>query len=275
MSAPSLRRVRLACTLAAAALPASAGVLVVDAARGGDFGPLHDAVAAAVDGDTLLVRPGDDCVYDAQLELHASLVIAADGAGPVLTSPLVVSLADPGQRVLLRGLTLEAGTFSPTTTGLAAGGARLLVSGSTVRGGDGGSGDGIPGSFGTETYAGGHALELGGLVEVALRDAVLSPGAPGVDGAGQPGLPGDALHAGPTVTVVLLPGTQRALACGAPVAEGGTLSLAYAGDAGDLVGLFLATTLAVPVPAVKHASFHPGAPLPSSATTPIVLAAGL
>jgi hypothetical protein len=47
----------VAALAAVPAPPAAAGVIVVDPAGGGDFTLLKPAIAAAIDGDTILIRP--------------------------------------------------------------------------------------------------------------------------------------------------------------------------------------------------------------------------
>lgn len=133
--APAAARTLLA--LVALALPASADVLVVDAAGGGEFTSLVTAVAAAGDGDLLLVRAGDYREFATALQVSGkSLAIVADGSGPVL-APAIQAIAGPGQRVVLRGLTLEPGLHDPITIGLVAAGEDVFVEQCTILGRDG------------------------------------------------------------------------------------------------------------------------------------------
>jgi hypothetical protein len=63
---------------------------------------VHQAVAAAADGDVVLVRDG---VYAPFVVAGKGLVILRDGPGAArVESPIVGELA-AGQRALLRGLT--------------------------------------------------------------------------------------------------------------------------------------------------------------------------
>lgn len=96
-----------ALALALGAAPARADVIVVDAGGGGDFLSVHEAVAAAADGDVVLVRPGDYTNPPENpivaVDGGRSLSIVADG-GPVLTPPIQVSDLPAGKTVVLRGL---------------------------------------------------------------------------------------------------------------------------------------------------------------------------
>jgi hypothetical protein len=368
-----MSRTRFVVAAALFALCASvrADVLVVDAAGHGGSTSLLNAVAAAADGDTLLVRPGDYRVFQTKLSISKALVIAADGTGPVLINAVEFGLADPGKHGVLRGLTIEAGTFDPTTTGLAlngdifvegctilgrdgnpafanafggtaatisggnvvfkdclleggrgsdataavflgsqpggtglqvfgaatvavhggsiAGGqggnfvpggfsligpgarggtavlanfeGAVLLAGCSVSGGHGGNGTENPGNFSGGLYAGGDAVTIFGQIALSLLDTSLVAGAPGVDGAGQPGPAGHELVSGPLCVVVQHPGAYRSNSFGAPASEGDSLGLQYDGVAGDLLGLFLSLAPATqPLPG-KQGDFHLGAPL--------------
>ncbi len=91
-----------------------ADVIVVDAAGGpgSDFTSLQDAVLAALDGDTLLVRDGN---YRGGLTIDAgarSLTLVADaGAEPAVTSVAISNVA-AGKEVVLRGIDMSGGLFS-------------------------------------------------------------------------------------------------------------------------------------------------------------------
>jgi hypothetical protein len=107
---------RLACCLlvgTSLALPASADVLVVDASGGGDHTCLDDAIAAAAEGDTLLVR--STCATSATVQAKSlTLVFDGDEEG-LLLGGLSVRDLGPGQRVVLRGL---KPTLPPTVEAL-------------------------------------------------------------------------------------------------------------------------------------------------------------
>jgi hypothetical protein len=132
----SLGRIVVATALVALCSSVRADVLVVDAAGHGEFTTLPAALAAAADGDTLLVRAGDYRVFQTKLSISKALVIASDGTGPVLTNPISYGLVGAGKRAVLRGLTIEPGTFDPTTIGLALSG-DFFVEGCTILGRDG------------------------------------------------------------------------------------------------------------------------------------------
>jgi len=134
MTAPTLR-VLLALSLCA--LPASADVLVVDASGRGEFDSLVDALAAAADGDTLLLRPGNYFEFGQTVQINGrSLVVAGDGTGPVLLNATQVTLP-AGKRVVLRNLTIEAAGFDPITTGLSVAGGDVFVEDCSISGRDG------------------------------------------------------------------------------------------------------------------------------------------
>lgn len=107
---------RAAFSLGMLGASAAAGVLVVDASGGGEYTSLVDALAAAQDGDTLLVRPGDYTGFFQPdfVITDRSLTIAGDGTGEVQVGALKVVQPTPGKRVVLRGLTAT----KPLSTGL-------------------------------------------------------------------------------------------------------------------------------------------------------------
>jgi len=98
-------------TLVVACLCAAshAGVLVLDAAGGGDFTTLQQVVDAAQDGDIVLVRPGD---YEASNAFpgatfgNIGLTIVADGTGPVDFPSLRITGIPAGKTFVLRGVRL-------------------------------------------------------------------------------------------------------------------------------------------------------------------------
>ena len=103
---------RLALVLLVAAPMVRADVLVVDAAGGGDFTTLTAAVAAAADGDTLLVRDGE-YVEEAPVVI-AGKAIAVVGEwsaslfdlGVTIRPGLVVTGMAPGEQVVLQNLVI-------------------------------------------------------------------------------------------------------------------------------------------------------------------------
>jgi len=131
----SARRVVFA--LVVCSLPASADVLVVDERGGGEFDTLSDALAAAADGDTLLLRPGTYIDFGQTIQISGrSLTVAGDGTGPVLLNATQITLP-AGKRVVLRGLTIEANTIDSSTTGLTVSGGDVFVEECSIFGRDG------------------------------------------------------------------------------------------------------------------------------------------
>ncbi len=88
---------------------ASADTIVVDASGGGDFTDLGEALAAAVDGDTIEIRAGTYPLADANVR-GASVSILGDGSD-------VVTVYDSGSMGGVLSITGAAGDFS--ITGLA------------------------------------------------------------------------------------------------------------------------------------------------------------
>jgi len=88
------------------ARPLQAAVVVVDFANGPgtDYEFLWQAIDAAADGDTLLIRPG---FYETWVTVDGrSLTLLGDGAGVNIDGTLTVRHLAAGQRVVLRGLEL-------------------------------------------------------------------------------------------------------------------------------------------------------------------------
>jgi len=110
---PALALPALALPLAAAARPTPGEVLVVDAAGGGDFTRIADAVGAASDGGVVLVRAGTYAGEGAIVLGARTLTITAD-AGPVvaLDGSFRVEALATTRRVVLRGLDVSKGVPS-------------------------------------------------------------------------------------------------------------------------------------------------------------------
>lgn len=101
----------LSCLLlagASTAHPIAPGeVWVVDAAGGGDFLEIEDAVTAALSGDTILVRSGSYSGFEVSSK---SLEVSVDGAQPPrITGAVTVAALDLDQHVSLSGLNLRSG----------------------------------------------------------------------------------------------------------------------------------------------------------------------
>ena len=115
MTSPSLRRgAATFAALVSLAAAASAGVIVVDFAGGGDFTTVQAAVNAAAEGDTILIEPTacSFCTLSGFVVNGKSLTIVADTTAPpyaVPYQPILVWNLQPGQHVVLRGLRV-AGT---------------------------------------------------------------------------------------------------------------------------------------------------------------------
>ena len=62
--------------VAGSRLLAADGAIVVDPSGGGDFTTITEAVGVAVDGDTILIKPG---IYDESIVLTESITIRGDG----------------------------------------------------------------------------------------------------------------------------------------------------------------------------------------------------
>jgi len=88
-----------------------AGVLVVDAAGGGDFTTVGAAIGAAVDGDILVIRPGDYTAEPALDTAGKALVIVGDTGGSTLLPVLTVDQLAAGKTAVLRHLSFEPGGF--------------------------------------------------------------------------------------------------------------------------------------------------------------------
>lgn len=198
-----MARLNLLIALTLLAAPAArAGVIVVDASGGGDFTTLSAAVAAAVDGDTLLVRAGD---YNEPAPIvidNKALTITGEWKSSVFALEAVfqpglriVNLA-PGKIVVLQNLVLlgTPGTAgSPATPAL-----ELLNNVSHVRAqslwlraGGGGHNAHPHGAAALQAVSNASAALLGCLVSGG--DGQFSPDLGVVAGNGGPGI---ALSAG-------------------------------------------------------------------------------
>lgn len=88
------------------AAPATAGVVVVDAAGGGDFTDLGAAVAAANAGDVLLLKTGVYPTADPLVLPNHGLALVADAGADVSVGELRSSGLPAGELLVLSGLNL-------------------------------------------------------------------------------------------------------------------------------------------------------------------------
>ena len=108
---PRVGLARLLLALGALSAPAAAGVIVVDSAGGGDFTTISAAVAAAVDGDTLLLR-GFFEYPDGVRNAGKSLVFVGDPAGATIFGDNRITDLPAGGRVVVRGLNFTTLPFN-------------------------------------------------------------------------------------------------------------------------------------------------------------------
>ncbi len=103
------------CTWLVSSGDALAGVIVVDAAGGGSFTQIQQAINAAVDGDTILVKPGSYAGFS--IDGKALTVVGDVGTRPtIFQSVSVVNLAQ-GQTLTLARLNVGV-TIAPFAPGL-------------------------------------------------------------------------------------------------------------------------------------------------------------
>jgi len=105
----------LASLFAPLALAQTVHVVDADSGPGADFADIHAAVAAAADGDVLLVRAGEYSAF--QLD-GKGLTIQAEPGAAVLASQYVVKNLGPAQRVRIRGIDTNGGGVQPPSIAL-------------------------------------------------------------------------------------------------------------------------------------------------------------
>ncbi len=93
------------------AAPLRADVIVVDGAGGGDFTTLAAAVAAASDGDTLLIR-GPGPYFGSVFNAGKALEFIGEPGGVSFFGGIEIDNVPAGKRVVVRGLTMQA-AFGP------------------------------------------------------------------------------------------------------------------------------------------------------------------
>ncbi len=108
----ALRRSVLSLALLVPCVPAFAGDVVVVAPLGGDgVALLHAALAAAADGDVILLRAGNYLAPDNTpfvIDGKGVSVVVDEGHGPLFARGFTVTDTPPGSLVVLRGLELRA-----------------------------------------------------------------------------------------------------------------------------------------------------------------------
>lgn len=160
------------------ALPASAGVLIVDAKPPAGFIDIQSAVDAASDGDTLLVKSG---IYPGFVVVDKDLTIAGDALAQVQIDG-TIHVRDLGaeKTVLLAGLDAAGGArFDGTGLRLVDNAGMVWVEGCSIR---------ARASQACMAAAAAAHVERCGRVAIVRSDLVGSEAAPG-QGSG-----GDALH---------------------------------------------------------------------------------
>ncbi|MCB9896592.1 MAG: hypothetical protein H6825_01185 [Planctomycetes bacterium] len=230
MTPPTTVRFLVLAALLACATPLRADVIVVDFDVDG-FNAFSLAVAAASDGDTLLVRPASQSLDTLAVIDGKSLVIVGDDTQPVpIAGSLEVSHLAADQSVTLRNLALMPIANDPALSchddagllfvedcvlrgadglsvffgteglpGVAADGcAGVTLVRCTVRGGDG-SDSGPPFSHPPTAMPGGPGLTVDG-ADMTLSDCTVTGGTGGTDGStpedeGAPGGAGLVAHA--------------------------------------------------------------------------------
>jgi hypothetical protein len=154
-----------------------AGVLIVDSSGAGDFTNVASAIAAAAEGDTLLVQSN---TFDASISIDGkSVTIVGDvsGALPTLNTIQGVTVANlaPGQQVVLRNLSLRAEPpFGAPALQLKDDQGGVWIEGCLVEGAEGSS-SGIQPCFADET-PGGPAARVQSCAAVTISGCTLLGG---------------------------------------------------------------------------------------------------
>lgn len=229
----SNRRLGSALALTVLAAGARAGVLVVSAGGGGSFTDLPAAVAAAVDGDVLLVKRG---TYSGTTISNKSLDLVADtGAAVVVQGQLLIQNLAATRAVTVTGFTLRANSALSAALSLLSSSGSIRIQGCTVRGFD--QPDCAP-----PYPSGGVAVSGVNATDVALTRCTVAGGRAGyysgyVDGG----------HGG---SALVASGSRLALyECGLAGGRGGSLGgpcafgYGYPGDGGDGVSATSCPTL--------------------------------
>ncbi len=103
---------------------ALAGVIVVDAAGGGDFTQIQPAINAALDNDTILVKPGN---YSGTLYVDRPVTVIGDeGALPIVTGDCEVGLLSSGEVATLARLKVQNDAGPGLVVALLSGSVRVV-----------------------------------------------------------------------------------------------------------------------------------------------------
>jgi len=182
-------------------LLAADGTIVVDQSGDGHFTTIAEAVAAAQDGDTILVRPGtyvEAVVIDTDIELKGDgpveeIVIMAPEDGP--TAPAETSTQEDPYAILLRdsNATLSGLTFEGEPSEVfASGGSPTLEHLRFI-------GTGYP-YDGSTTLPGGSSIVVNNGSTATIRDNTITSGGPiGVFDGSEPLIEGNTLSGGPHI----------------------------------------------------------------------------
>ncbi len=222
-------RVAIVALTSIAGSMAHAGVLVVDAAGGGSFTQISAAVAAASDGDVLLVKSGSYSGF--ALGTKALDIVADVGADVFVQGQVSVSGLAVTRGVTLNGLQIRATSYTPALR-LDASTGSIRVQGCTLHGFD------QPDCTGT-FIPGGHAAVLLDCTDVAFANCTLI-GGDGADFGGSYGYEGGAGLLGTTSRVALYDCTLRGGAGGNASTTCYAFPGGYAGDGGG--GLWVQAT---------------------------------
>jgi parallel beta-helix repeat protein len=188
--------------IAGARILGADGAIVVDQSGGGDFRIIAEAVAAAADGDTILVRPGtyiEAIVVDKDITLTgdgpvADIVITAPDDGPTaVLSPSWGSEADSfAVQLLDTGAELSKLTFRGQGSTVIATGGAPTISGLVL--------EGVGWPYEGQNSARGNGIAVNGGSMATLKDNVLEGGGPiGIFDLSEPLIEGNTLVNGPHI----------------------------------------------------------------------------
>jgi len=222
---------RLIATAAAGALllapSIAAGVLVVDPAGGGDFTTLDPAFTAAVDGDIIVIKPGDYGTGSLFLEINGkALTVVGDTGGETILPTIFVHDLAANETLVLRHVTvvptglsflLESTVYLQLTSG-----GRVHIEDCVLEGADG------AGNGATSATPGMPGLRVTGSGSVAVHRSTITGGQ------------------GVSTTAIPFPGGQLVNSVGGAAVrlEGGQLALYGVTATGGQGGSGAATSVA-------------------------------